>query len=142
MAVNDLLSKLSNLELGDDNGETERSSTFWNPVLLSMKFNLEPAWLHATWNAKIKPNFGMRNMDAILGERCCLKLEISGPLIDSYLKEIGRAFWAKLGPSKCTGLMVAIKIFIPYNIFRMCAVYVLDMVLTSHVNKENPRILC
>ena len=72
MAVNDLLSKLSNLELGNDNGETERSSTFWNPALLSMKSNLEPAWLHATWNAKTKPNFGMRNMDAILEERCSL----------------------------------------------------------------------
>jgi hypothetical protein len=87
-----------------------------------MKFNLEPAWLDATWNAERKPNFGMR---------CSLKLEIAGPLVDSYLKEIGRAFWAKMGRSKCTGLMPPVRMFIPYNLFRhictLCVGYGAEM---------------
>jgi hypothetical protein len=40
-------------------------------------------------------------------------LEITGPLIDNCLREIGRAFWSKIGGSKSTGLMPPIKVFIP-----------------------------
>ncbi len=131
MAASDVYSKLSNLNLGEDNNETERPKHFWNRALVAMKFNFEPTWFDATWRAEKKPNFGMRNLDATLEERCSLKLEITGPLIDSYLREIGRAFWAKLGRSKCSGLMPPIKVFIPYNIYRhistMCVGYGADM---------------
>ena len=131
MAASELSSKLSNLYLGEDNNETERQKHFWNRALIAMKFNLEPTWLDATWKAERKPNFGMRDLDAILEERCSFKLEIVGPLIDGYLGEIGKAFWAKLGRSKCTGLMPPIKLYIPYNIYRhistMCVGYGADM---------------
>ena len=91
------VSKLSNLNLGKDNNETERPKDFWNRALVAMKFSLEPIWLDAAWKAEQKPNFGMRNLEAVLEKRCSLKIKISGPLINSYLNEIGRAFWAKLG---------------------------------------------
>ena len=55
-----------------------------------------------------RPN-GNQISEAVLEERCSFKLEITGTLIDSYLKEIGRAFLAKLGRSKCSGLMPPIK---------------------------------
>ena len=109
MAASDVSSKLSNLNLGKDNNEKERPKHFWNRAWAAMKFSLEPIWHDAAWKAEQKPNFGMRNLEAVLEERCSLKLEITGPLIDSYLKEIGRAFWAKLGRSKYTGLMPPIK---------------------------------
>ena len=138
MATSDVSSKLSNLNLGKDNNETERPKHFWNRALVAMKFSFEPIWLDAAWKAEQKPNFGMRNLEAVLEKRCSLKLEITGPLIDSYLKEIGRAFWVKLGRSKCTGLMPPIKVFIPYNIFRhictMCVGYGADM--TCEENKK------
>ena len=131
MAESDISSKLLNLNIGEDNNETERPKHFWNRALVAMKFNLEPAWLDATWNAERKPNFGMRNLNAVLEERCSLKLEIAGPLVDSYLKEIGRAFWAKMGRSKCTGLMPPVRMFIPYNLFRhictLCVGYGAEM---------------
>ena len=109
MAASNVSSKLSTLNLGKDNNETERPKHFWNRALVTMKFSFEPIWLDAAWKAEQKPNFGMRNLEAVLEERCSFKLEITGPLIDSYLKEIGRAFLAKLGRSKCTGLMPPIK---------------------------------
>ena len=140
MAASELSSKLSNLCLGENNSETERQKHFWNRALIAMKFNLEPAWLDATWKAERKPNFGMRDLDAILEERCSLKLEITGPLIDGYLREIGRAFWAKLGRSKCTGLMPPIKLIIPYNIYRhvstICVGYGADMSCTVKNNQQ------
>ena len=97
MADSDFSSKLSNLNLGKDNNETERPKHFLNGALVTMKFSLEPIWLDAAWKAEQKPNFGMRNLEAVFEKRCSLKLEITGPLIDSYLKEIAWSFWAKLG---------------------------------------------
>ena len=94
MAASDVSLKLSTLNLGKDNNETERPKHFWNQALVAMKFSFEPIWLDAAWKAGQKPNFGMRNLEAVLEERCSLELEITRPLINSYLKEIGRAFWA------------------------------------------------
>jgi hypothetical protein len=62
MAASDVSSKLSNLNLGEDNNEMERPKHFWNRALPAMKFNFEPNWLDATWKAEQKPNFGMRNL--------------------------------------------------------------------------------
>ena len=109
MAASNVSSKLSNLNLGKHNNETERPKHFWNRALVAMKFSFEPIWLDVAWKAEQKPNFRMRNLKAVLEEQCSFKLEITGPLIDSYLKEIKQAFWAKLGRSKCTGLMPPIK---------------------------------
>jgi hypothetical protein len=62
MAASDVSSKLSNLNLGEDNNEMERPKYFWNRDLVAMKFNFEPTWLDATWKGEQKPNFGKRNL--------------------------------------------------------------------------------
>ena len=58
MAASDVSSKLSNLNLGKDNNETERPKHFCNRALVAMKFSFEPIWLDAAWKAKQKPNLG------------------------------------------------------------------------------------
>ena len=57
------------------------------------------------WETTNKPNYGMRNLDGILEERACNKLELTGPLIDGYLRELGKSMTDKLGRSRHTGLM-------------------------------------
>lgn len=60
----------------------------------------------------------MRDLDAILEELSSYKLELFGPLVDSFLKEIGKGMFAKLGRSRNTGLMPPLRIFVPYAVFR------------------------
>ncbi len=116
--ASDVVEQLSSLSLGSSGDDTERSERFWNQLLLSMKFSVEKLWLDAVWNCENKPNYGMRDLDKILEERASNKFELMGPLIDSFLKEIGRSFYSKLGRSRNTGLMPPIRLFIPYTIFR------------------------
>ena len=66
MADSNFSSKLSNLNLGKDSNETERPMHFWNRALVTMKFSLEHIRLDAAWKAEQKPNFGMRNLEAVL----------------------------------------------------------------------------
>ena len=70
------------------------------------------------WNSKKKPYYGMRGLDAILEERASNRLELTGPLMDTYLCEIGKGIHAKLGRSRNTGLMPPMKLFVPHNILR------------------------
>ncbi len=81
-----------------------------------MKFSVEKLWLDAVWKCKEKPNYGMRNIDAILEERASSKLELTGPLIDGFLCEVEKAIHAKLGRSRSTGLMPPVRLFVPYTI--------------------------
>ena len=80
--------------------ETEWGSAFWNSSLIEMKFSVERSWIKSVRKAKNKPNYGMKNMDSLLEEVISNKLELCGPLIDSYLKEIGKDVVAKLNRSK------------------------------------------
>ena len=114
----DLCSRLEKLNLGSSGDDSERSETFWNRASCEMKFTIEKLWLDAVWNCKAKPNYGMRDLDPIFEERASHKLELAGPLIDSYLHEIGRGMVAKLGRSRNTGLMPPNKLFVPYSAFR------------------------
>ena len=99
-------------------GDTERSERFWNASTVALKFSIEDVWRDAVWKSPRKPNYGMRDLDAILEERASYKLELTGPLIDSYLQEIGKGLFSKLGRSRNTGLMPPIKLFVPYAIFK------------------------
>ncbi len=106
MAVtNKLLEALSCLQLGSSGDDTERSDRFWNSSSVAIKFSVERLWMDAVWECKSKPNYSMRGLDAIFEERASNKLELSGPLIDSYFRELGKAMLAKLGRSRNTGLM-------------------------------------
>ena len=73
------------------------SECFWNALTVELKFGVEKLWVDAVWNSKEKPNLGTWNLDPILEERAGFKLELIGPMIDSYFGEIGRGIAAKLG---------------------------------------------
>jgi hypothetical protein len=83
-----------------------------------MKSTVEREWIKSVRKTKKKPNFGMGNMDALHEEVCGSKLEISGPLIDSYLEELGNGIQQKLIRSKGTGLVSPIILFIPWSVFK------------------------
>lgn len=124
-STNEITQCLSNLKLGCTGNDTERSERFWNASIVELKFGVEKLWLDAVWNSKEKPNLGMRNLDPILEERAGFKLELVGPMIDSYFGEIGRGIAAKLGRSRCTGLMPPLRLFVPYVVFRyLCNIIV------------------
>ena len=65
-----------------------------------------------------KPNYGMAKMDPLLEEVVGNKLELVGPLVDSFLKEIGRSVSAKLSRSKATRLVNPVILFVPWPVFR------------------------
>ena len=60
----------------------------------------------------------MGNVDSLLEEVVGNKIEMSGPLIDSYLKQLGSGMRNKLPHSKSTGLLNPITMFIPWPIYR------------------------
>lgn len=77
------------------------------------------------WGCKTKrkPNYGMLNMDAQL-EVVGNKLELVGPMLDSYLQEIGKSMKGRLSRSKVTGLVNPASFFIPWTVFRHLLVLV------------------
>ena len=83
-----------------------------------MKFSVECSWIKSVRRAKNKPNYGMRNMGGLLEEVIGNKLELCGPLMDSYLKEIGKGVVSKLNRSKVTGLATPVILFVPWPVFR------------------------
>ena len=64
------------------------------------------------------PNFGMRNMDSKHEQVPGMKLEPTGPLIDSYLREIAKSIYQKLSRSNATGLMAPVRLFLPWQAYR------------------------
>ena len=115
--------------------ETDRGSKFWNTSVVEMKFSVERRWIKSVRKAKNKPDYGMAKMDRQLEEVIGNKLELAGPLIDSYLKEIGRAIGSKLSRSKATGLVNPVVLFFPWPVFRhvltLVRGYSGDVVVTS-----------
>lgn len=117
------LKNISELELdiqpllADD---TERGSKFWNKTLVEMKFRIEEVWIRLV--RKIpktrKPNYGMQHLDPALEEITGNKLELVGPMLDSYLHKIGKSMASKLTHSKATGLVSLIPLFMPYSLFK------------------------
>ncbi|KAJ7365212.1 hypothetical protein OS493_007864 [Desmophyllum pertusum] len=95
----------------------ERGDKFWNVSEVEMKFSVERQWIKAVRKAKRKPNYGMLNMDAQLEEVVGNKLELVGPIIDSYLHEIGKSMKSKLSRSKATGIVNLVSLFVPWTVF-------------------------
>ena len=85
---------------------------------MEMKFSVERIWIKGVRNAEQKPNYGMLNMDSLLEEIVGNKLELVGPMLDSYLLEVGKSIKSKLTRSKATGLVNPVCLFIPWAIFR------------------------
>ena len=69
---------------------TERGQKFWNTSEVEMKVSFEREWIKAVRRAKGRPNSSIGNMNHGPEEVCGNKLELSGPLVDSYLLEIGK----------------------------------------------------
>ena len=63
------------------------------------------------------------------------KIELVGPVVDSYVKHMGNLIYSKLARSKNTGLMSPITLFIPCSIFRHICVLMVgyggDMNMTT-----------
>lgn len=97
---------------------TERGEKFWNKTSVEMKFSTERQWIRNVRFSESKPNYGMQNLDPVLEEITGNKLEIVGPMLDGFLKEIGGLMFSKLSRSRMTGLMAPISLFIPYSIFK------------------------
>ena len=98
--------------------KTGTGNKFWNTSSIQMKFSVEKDWIKSVRSAKRKPNYGMAQMDGQLEEVVGNKLELAGPLIDSFLKEIGKSMLLNLSHSKATGLMNPATLFIPWPVFR------------------------
>ena len=69
---------------------TEREKKFWNVNEVERR-------------ARRRPNYGMGNMNSGLEEICGNKLELTGPLIDSYLLEIKKKSKRSLSHSTFRG---------------------------------------
>ena len=103
------------IDLRGNTENTEREKKFWNVNEVEMKSTFEREWIKAIRRARRRPNYGMGNMSSGLEEICGNKLELTGPLIDSYLLEIGNQVSAKLTRSKATSPVI---LFVPWPVFR------------------------
>ena len=83
-----------------------------------MKFSVEKDWMKMVRFAEGKPNYGMRDLDPVLEELTGNKLELVGPMLDGFIREIGLSMAAKLSRSRMTGLMSPSVLFMPFPIFR------------------------
>ena len=86
--------------------------------MIKTKFSIERSWIKSARSAKSKPNYGITNMDSLLEEMVGKKLEMCGPLNDSYLKETGKAIGSKLSRSKATSLANPVIPSVPWPVFR------------------------
>ena len=110
------------IDLRGNTENTEREKKFWNVNEVEMKSTFEREWIKAIRRARRRPNYGMGNMNSGLEEVCGNKLELTGPLIDSYLLEIGNQVSAKLTRSKATSLASPVILFVPWPVFRLITV--------------------
>ncbi|XP_020914111.1 uncharacterized protein LOC110251718 [Exaiptasia diaphana] len=115
--------KLYLRRLGSED-DTERGERFWTKNVIEMKFTVEKTWLKDVRFAKTKPNYGMQGLDPVLEELTGNKLELVGPMLDGYIKEIGLSLQTKLSRSRMTGLMSPNVLFMPYAIFKHLMVLV------------------
>ena len=106
------------LDLRAKNNRSERDDLFWNTSTVKTKFSVDKVWIKSMRKAKNKPNYGMGEMDSLHEEVCGNKLELSGPLIDSYLRKLGESLKHKQTHSKATGLTNPTTLFIPWMVFR------------------------
>ena len=105
------------IDLRGNTENTERVKKFWNVNEGEIKSTFEREWIKAIRRARRRLNHGMGNMNSGLEEICGNKLELTGPLIDSYLLEIGNQVSAKLTRSKATSLASPVVLFVPWPVF-------------------------
>lgn len=119
--------------------ETERGSRFWSNTSVEMKFSIEE-WMKLVHFAEDKPNYGMRNLDLVLEELTGNKLELVGPMLDGFIREIGSRMSSKLGRSRMTKLMTQFALFMPFQIFKHLWVLVQGYGGNAETSKNRERI--
>ena len=92
---------------------SESGGSFWAAADTNMKFNVEEEWLKSvrSTDSKLKPYNGMGNMDSSHEEVVGNKLKLVGAMLNTYLKEIGKAVKNKLCRSNCIGLVSPVVLF-------------------------------
>lgn len=116
----------------------ERNSSFWNEREMAL-VDHERKWFADSVRSDVT-NYTMggelnQEAEKITGNR----LLLAGPLVDGYLKEIGRAIHAKLSRSNVTGLAAPITLFIPGQVMNymssLCANYGAEVVIVQPKRK-------
>ena len=79
-------------------------------------------------------------MNVGLEEVCGNKLELCGPVIDSYLLEMEEQIAQKLTMSKATGLASPVVLFVPWAIFRHMTVLFRGYGSDVRVSKSKTKI--
>ena len=105
-----------------------------------MKFSVEKDWMKLVRFAKGKPNYGMRDLDPVLEELTGIKLELVGPMLDGFIREIGLSMAAKRSRSRMTGLMSPSVLFMPFPIFRHLWVLVQGYGGSTETKRNEERI--
>ena len=106
------------LDLTSTSGNIPERNAFWIKSVIEMKCRSEREWIKSVRAAKGKPNYGMGQMDSVHEEVCHNKLELSGPLIDAYLEELGKSLRQKLVRANATGLLNSTVLFTPRSVFK------------------------
>ena len=143
MAANSQFSganELTKLNLAPMEDDSERGLKFWNKTAVQMKFGVERQWVKSVRFCDKKPNYGMQNLDPVLEELTGNKLELVGPMLDGFLKEIGTLILSKLARSRMTGLMAPISLFMPYSIFKHVWVLISGYGGDVHTSKDGLKI--
>ena len=102
--------------------ERGNNSLFWREKQENLA-DIEKEWYRRHVN-KEQQLFSMSMKGALDGQLENIvgsHLLLSGPLVDSYLSEIGKSFLEKLRRSNLSGLVPPIVMFIPENIFNKLA---------------------
>lgn len=97
-----------------------RNVNFWSKQVFALGC-FEPEWVKVM---KSELDFSCdgeldNHIEKTIGNR----LILSGPLVDSYLEEMGKRIYSKLTRSKLTGLVPPITFFLPWEIMSKIAAY-------------------
>ena len=89
---------------------TERSANFWNSIEVNVT---------ASSPYKGTKDFSMGGcLDNKLENTVGCELALIGPMLDSFVRKIGKEFVNKLARSKATSIQQSPSIFFPWQIFR------------------------
>ena len=108
------------IDLGVTRRETEREQSFWNSSIILMNSTVEDQWLDMVHKAKKKPNYGMRDLNGVMEERALNKLELVGPMVDSYLKKHGNVYIVQVGTFKMHRTYASCEYIYPLDHFPVC----------------------
>lgn len=92
---------------------TERSENFWNPVeLKTSSFSLSKEINN------LNIDFGINgSLDDNLEKSIGCEIAVIGPMLDGFIRKIGKCFSNKLSRSNCTGIQSNAHLYFPWQVF-------------------------